>query len=96
MGILSQAKLFWLGTVSVLGVATLASVLFRDVSRSVIATAVALYGLFSLPDLLIGIAWWLSPPSQEEIDRWCRTVRLLRGFWDHQLLVHPGSLRGLR
>ena len=67
-GVLSQAGLFWLGTVSVLGLALLASVLFRDVIRSVVATAVALYAIFSLPDLLMGIAWWLSPPSQEEIE----------------------------
>ena len=57
--ILASAGLFWLGTLSVLGVATLASVLFRDVIRSVIATVAALYALFSLPDLIREMAsWW--------------------------------------
>ena len=66
--ILAQSGLFWLGTVSVLGVATLASVLFRDMFRSVVATAVALYAVFSLPDLLREVAWWLSPPLQEDLE----------------------------
>ena len=60
--VLSTAGLFWLGTLSVLGVATLASVIFRDVIRSVVATAVALYAISSLPDWLRGIAsYWKSP-----------------------------------
>lgn len=64
--VLSTAGLFWLGTLSVLGVATLASVLFRDVIRSVVATAVALYAISSLPDLMRGIAsWWLYPSPED-------------------------------
>jgi ABC-type transport system involved in multi-copper enzyme maturation permease subunit len=57
--ILASAGIFWLGTVSVLGVATLASVLFRDVIRSIIATVAALYAIFSLPDLIReATSWW--------------------------------------
>ncbi len=57
--ILASAGMFWLATVSVLSVATLASVLFRDVIRSVIATAAALFAIFSLPDLIREVAsWW--------------------------------------
>ena len=64
--ILASAGLFWLGTLSVLGVALLASVLFRDVIRSVIATAVTLYAIFYLPDLMRGIAsFWMAPSEQE-------------------------------
>lgn len=59
---------FWLGTVSVLGVALLVSVIFRDVVRSVIATAVTLCAMFYLPDLLRGVAWWLSPPPREYLE----------------------------
>ena len=57
--ILASVGIFWLGTVSVLGVATLASVLFRDVIRSAIATVAALYAIFSLPDLIReATSWW--------------------------------------
>ena len=64
--VLATAGLFWLGTLSVLAVATLASVLFRDVIRSVVATAVALYAISSLPDLLRGaVSWWLYPSPED-------------------------------
>ena len=57
--ILASAGLFWLATLCVLGVAALASVLFRDVIRSVIATVAALYAIFSLPDLIRWVvSWW--------------------------------------
>ena len=63
---LAYAGSFWLGTVSVLGVALLMSVIFRDVVRSVIATVVTLCAIFLFPGLLREIAWWLSPSSQRE------------------------------
>lgn len=64
--VLASSGLFWMGTLSVLGVATLASVLFRDVIRSVIATTATLYAIFYLPDLMRGVAsLWLAPSEQE-------------------------------
>ena len=66
---LAQSGLFWLGALSVLGVAILASVLFRDVIRSVIATAATLYAIFYLPDFLRGVAsYWLAPSEQEYME----------------------------
>lgn len=74
--ILASAGLFWLGTLSVLGVAVLASVLFGDVIRSAIATLVACYVAISAPSWISEIAstvWLLtneqgfmeSPMAQE-------------------------------
>lgn len=74
--ILASAALFWLGTLSVLGVALLASVLFKDIIRSVVATVVALYVAISAPSWIAEIAstvWLLtheqgfmeSPMAQE-------------------------------
>ena len=65
--ILASAGLFWLGVLSVLGVAALASVLFRDVIRSVIATVVALYAAISAPSWISEIAStaWLLTHEQD-------------------------------
>ena len=65
--ILSSAGLFWLGTLSLLGVALLASVLFRDVIRSVIATLVAAYVAYSAPSWIAEIAQmvWLLTHEQD-------------------------------
>ncbi len=51
-GILALAGLFWLGTLFVLGVALLASVLFGDAIKSTIAALAALYAIYSVPDLV--------------------------------------------
>lgn len=67
--LLASSLLFWLGSLFVLGVALLASVIFRDVIRSIIAAALSLYLVFSAPDLLRGMleAWlWRerdNPPN---------------------------------
>ena len=65
--ILASAGLFWLGALSVLGVAALASVLFRDVIRSVVATVVALYLASSAPSWISEIAStaWLLTHEQD-------------------------------
>ena len=65
--VLASTGLLWLGTLSVLGVATLASVLFRDVIRSVIATVVACYAVISAPSWISEIAStvWLLTNEQD-------------------------------
>lgn len=88
--LLASAGLFWLGTLSVLGVSLLASVLFRDVIRSVIATAATLYAIFYLPDLLRGIASYWTAPSEpvsfedQMVDQaWYQSFEALRiiNYW---------------
>ena len=89
--ILASAGLFWLGVLSVLGVAVLASVLFRDVIRSVVATVVALYVASSAPSWIAEIAqtaWLLtheqdfmeSPVAQED---WYESFEIFRitNYW---------------
>ena len=87
---LATAGSFWLGALSVLGVATLASVLFRDVIRSVVVTAVALYAISSLPNWLRGaVEWWLYPSPEDypegpmEVDGWYRSFEAFRitNYW---------------
>jgi ABC-type transport system involved in multi-copper enzyme maturation permease subunit len=57
--ILASAGLFWLGSLFVLGVALLASVLFGDVIKSAIAAVAALYVIFNAPNFLRMLAEWL-------------------------------------
>lgn len=49
MVLVLSATLLWLGSLSVLGVATLASVVFRDVIASAVATPLALVPIFFIP-----------------------------------------------
>lgn len=58
--ILASAGLFWLGSLFVLGVALLASVLFGDVIKSVIAAVAALYVIHSAPDFVRSFVEWLT------------------------------------
>lgn len=57
--ILASAGLFWLGTLFVLGVALLVSVLFGDVVKSMIAAVSALFVIFTAPDLVRALIEWL-------------------------------------
>jgi ABC-2 type transport system permease protein len=58
--VLASAGVFWLGSLFVLGVALLASVLFGDVIKSVIAAIVALYVIHSAPDFVRSFIQWLT------------------------------------
>lgn len=58
--ILASSVLFWLGSVFVLGLAVLASVVFGDVIRSVVATIGVAFLLYAGPDLLMSLSeLWL-------------------------------------
>lgn len=58
--ILASAGLFWLGSLFVLGMALLASVLFGDVIKSIIAAVASLYVIHSAPDLVRTFIQWLT------------------------------------
>lgn len=49
MGVALSAVLIWLGSLSVLGGALLASVFFKDVFKSAIATLAVVYVVFAFP-----------------------------------------------
>lgn len=53
--ILVSSFLFWLGSLSVLGLALLASVVFGDVIRSVVATLVVAYLIYAGPGMLLSL-----------------------------------------
>ena len=59
--VLASSALFWLGSLFVLGVALLFSVVFGDVIKSVVATVVVAYLLYSGPDLLFSLSesWFI-------------------------------------
>lgn len=75
-GLLASSFMFWLGSLFVLSVALLASVVFRDVIRSTIATTLSLYLIFAAPDLLRGameLWFWRErdrPPYPSAMDGW--------------------------
>lgn len=70
-GVALSAALIWLGSLFVLGVALLASILFRGVIGSVVATALALALIFELPNLMLTLSYagFFSEPLQELSDK---------------------------
>lgn len=60
-GLALSATLLWLGSLSVLGLATLASVIFRDVVASAVATPLTLFLLFFLPGALL--SYFIQKPE---------------------------------
>lgn len=90
--ILVSGALFWLGSLFVLGLALLLSVVFRDIIRSVVATVVALYLVLTGPDLLNSLAQWLFWTEQDyargfqnsqDWEAWNRPFELLNltNYW---------------
>jgi ABC-type transport system involved in multi-copper enzyme maturation permease subunit len=76
--ILASAGLFWLGSLLVLGVALLASVLFGDVMKSVVAALVALYAIFSASSILRTLTQWLFW-TDEDFER---SPQQMNGWFD--------------
>lgn len=73
-----SAVLFWMGSLFVLGIALLASVVFKDVIRTLIATVVTLYLVFSIPEILripLELFFWSDSYEQN----W----RLVEAWYEH-------------
>jgi len=64
-GAVLSAILMWLGSLFVLGVALLASDIFKNVMASVMATALAMYLVFALPSFVLSI-YFLFAASEFE------------------------------
>jgi ABC-type transport system involved in multi-copper enzyme maturation permease subunit len=87
--ILASAGLFWLGTLFVLGVALLASVLFGDVIKSVIAAVASLYVIHSAPDFARSFIQWLTWTDEDyersfgPMDAWYQAFERFRliNYW---------------
>lgn len=87
--ILASAALFWLGPLFVLGVALLASVLFGDIIKSIIAAIAALYVIFSAPDLVRTLIQWLTWTDEDyeqgfsSTDAWYQAFERIRlvNYW---------------
>lgn len=90
--ILTSAGLFWLGTLFVLGVALLASVLFGDVIKSIIAAIAALYLIHSAPDFVRSLIQWLTWTNEDyersfgPTDAWYQAFERFRlvNYWAAQ------------
>lgn len=87
--ILASTGLIWLASLFVLGVALIASVIFRDVVRTLVATAAAMFVILFGPDLLRAFVEWLvwgdriyrmNPPN---FPRWYETFDYFRlsSYW---------------
>lgn len=57
--ILASTALIWLGSLFVLGVALIASVIFRDVVRTLVATVSAMFVILAGPSLVRALVEWL-------------------------------------
>jgi hypothetical protein len=57
--ILTSTTLHWLASLFVLGVALIASVIFRDVVRTLVATVAAMFVILAGPELLRALAEWI-------------------------------------
>lgn len=87
--LLTTSLLFWLGSLFVLTVALLASVVFRNVISSIIATALSLYAVYAAPDLLMSVVEsWLwrergQPPNPSVMDDWYEFFERFRllNYW---------------
>ena len=80
--ILASAALFWLGSLFVLGVALLASVLLRDVIKSIIATVATLWIIVAFPDLLRGVVSWFLWTERDFIEANAREMDNWYGFFE--------------
>lgn len=87
--IAGSAALIWLGSLFVLGVALLASVIFKDVLRTLIATAVAVYFAASIPEILripLELFYWTDgygTRSYQKVEDWYEwfDISRLTNYW---------------
>lgn len=87
--IMGSAALIWLGSLFVLGVALLASVIFKDVLRTLIATAVAVYLAASIPEILripLELFYWTDgygTRSYQKVEDWYEWFDIFRltNYW---------------
>lgn len=87
--IMGSATLIWLGSLFVLGVALLASVIFKDVLRTLIAAAVAVYVTISIPEILrIPLELFYLTGGEYErnwrlVERWYESFEVFRltNYW---------------
>lgn len=86
---MGSAALIWLGSLFVLGVALLASVIFKDVLRTLIATAVAVYLSISIPEILripLELIFWTDgygTRSWQKVEEWYAWFDIFRlpNYW---------------
>lgn len=87
--VLTSSALFWLGSLFVLGTTLLFSVIFGDIIKSVVATVVFAYLVYSGPDLLLGLSQFWSfvlgdpandPKTMDERYRFFQRFDLLN-YW---------------
>lgn len=91
VGVVLSAVLLWLGSLSVLGVAILMSVVFRSVIGSVLATTLAVYLMFVLPGPFMDRSLWSEYHtfgiSEELVWRFT-----LPYYWTNEDMYMGGSL----
>jgi ABC-type transport system involved in multi-copper enzyme maturation permease subunit len=89
-----SSVLIWLGSLFVLGVALLASVVFRNVLASAIATALAMYLVFALPSFALSIYFVFAAPEFETPAIAAEVMRIsnLGSYWVVEGLYVDGSV----
>lgn len=94
--ILSSTALTYLGSLFVLGIALVASVIFRDVLKTLLATVAAVFTILAGPDLLRALVEWIVWGNRMyvmdpiELPGWYRAFDYLR-LYDYWIGVQPLS-----
>lgn len=94
--ILTTTALTYLGSLFTLGVALIASVIFRDVLRTLVATVAAMFVILAGPDLLRALIEWITWGDRLYMMEpfrypdWYRTFDYLR-LYDYWIGVRPFS-----
>ena len=94
--ILVTTVLTYLGSLFVLGVSLMASVIFRDVLRTLLATVAALFVILAGPDLLRSLVQWIVWGDRFYMMEWNRLPGWYRAFdrfrlFDYWIGVEPFS-----
>ena len=84
--ILTTTALTYLGSLFVLGVALISSVIFRDVLRTLLATVAAMFVILAGPDLLRTLVQWIVWGNRYYMMDWNTLPRWYRAF-DHFRLL---------
>jgi ABC-type transport system involved in multi-copper enzyme maturation permease subunit len=79
-GLLVSTALLWLGTLHVLGLALLFSVVLDDVGKAVGAAALVAVLYFAVPQLVPGASAWVPPAHWSDIDAFLRGALPLDKF----------------
>lgn len=90
VGLILSVVLLWLGSLSVLGVAALVSVAFRDVISSAIATPLSLVLVFLFP--MLSASYFLDVPNSPEFAGQTGENLLLPLYWFSESLFVGESL----